>query len=467
MYRNAAEIAALNAKQVCADCLYETYLVAQFPVDPHGLRLNCDYCGELMMTVRLEWVANHCESVFEDFYQPTGDEMKVVIYDRDPDGDDILTCVIGLLPTAHADLLDDLAQLLLLRLDQEDGSDPDPYYIQRSRLGHVFSADWQRMSDSLRSEARLCNPLAVQTLERVFGPVVRDSTLQGRQVIKVAGPGADMKELHRARVFQSLDVLEEAMKHPEAQLGPLPKGMGRAGRMNASGVSVFYGATSAEVARAEVRPPVGSTVLLGRFALVRSMRLLDLDALSELEPDPALSLFDPAARTVHGRCDFLAKLVTRLTMPVMPQDEENSYLITQAIADYLATDADLNLDGIVFRSAQVSKTEEGELGRNVVLFHKSSRVDKAELRYKKNRTAQVTEEDEDGLRWEPYIWWGAPPDQATWSDPSQADRRVVSLSIIHDSLQLHRIEAVKFTAEIHEVRSVPNSLVDAAEHHSI
>ncbi|KAF1017120.1 MAG: hypothetical protein GAK31_00379 [Stenotrophomonas maltophilia] len=458
MYRVRAEIASLNEKQACADCLDDLYLVSQLPIDPHGRGLNCDYCGELMMTVSLEWAANHCESVFENFYQPTGDEMKVVIYGREPDGDDMHTCVTGLLPNANSDLIDDLAQLLLLRLDQEDGNDPDPYYIRHSRLGHFFSAYWQRMSESLRSEARLCNPLAVQNLESFFGPVVRDSTLQGQQVVKISGPGTDMAELHRARVFQSLDVLEDAMKHPEAQLGPLPKGMGRAGRMNASGVSVFYGATSAEVARAEVRPPVGSTVLLGRFALVRPMRLLDLDALSELEPDPALSLFDPTARTAHGHCDFLAKLVTRLTMPVMPQDEESSYLITQAIADYLATDVDLDLDGIVFRSAQASKTEEGDVGRNVVLFHKSSRVDKAELRYKRNRTAQVTEEDEGDLRWEPYIWWGAPPDQATWSDPSHTDQRLVSLSVVHDSLELHRIEAIKFTAKIYEVRSIPNIL---------
>lgn len=72
MYIIGAKIASLNAKLVCADCLVEPYFVSQFPINLHGLGLNCDYCGELMMTVRLEWVANHCESVFEDFYQPTG-----------------------------------------------------------------------------------------------------------------------------------------------------------------------------------------------------------------------------------------------------------------------------------------------------------------------------------------------------------------------------------------------------------
>jgi len=35
--------------------------------------------------------------------------------------------------------------------------------------------------------------------------------------------------------------------------------------MNAGGIAVFYAATAPKVALAEVRPPVGSKVLIGRF----------------------------------------------------------------------------------------------------------------------------------------------------------------------------------------------------------
>jgi len=56
----------------------------------------------------------------------------------------------------------------------------------------------------------------------------------------------------------------------------------------------------------------------------------------------------------------------------MPTDEAFDYLITQAIADYLATE--VNLDGIIYPSAQA-----GGKGQNVVLFHNAARVKRMEL----------------------------------------------------------------------------------------
>jgi hypothetical protein len=53
----------------------------------------------------------------------------------------------------------------------------------------------------------------------------------------------------------------------------------------------------------------------------------------------------------------------------MPDDEAFDYLATQAIADFLATENEPRLDGIIFGSAQSKE------GRNVVLFHKAARVE--------------------------------------------------------------------------------------------
>jgi hypothetical protein len=55
--------------------------------------------------------------------------------------------------------------------------------------------------------------------------------------------------------------------------------------MSAAGVSVFYGATDRDVALVEVRPPVGSKVLIGCFEVIRPLRLLDLPALNELQDE--------------------------------------------------------------------------------------------------------------------------------------------------------------------------------------
>ena len=41
-----------------------------------------------------------------------------------------------------------------------------------------------------------------------------------------------------------------------------------------------------------------------------------------------------------------------MTAPVMPDDEPLEYLVTQTIADYLATRTEPALDGILYPSAQ-------------------------------------------------------------------------------------------------------------------
>lgn len=69
--------------------------------------------------------------------------------------------------------------------------------------------------------------------------------------------GPERPSIHsRARVFQSEDKLEMAMCRPDLQLGSPPALVAAAGRMNARGISVFYGANDPKAAIAEVRPPV-------------------------------------------------------------------------------------------------------------------------------------------------------------------------------------------------------------------
>jgi hypothetical protein len=58
----------------------------------------------------------------------------------------------------------------------------------------------------------------------------------------------------------------------------------------------------------------------------------------------------------------------------MPTDEEFEYLATQAVIDFLANGLPVDLDGVLFPSAQTNETSV-----NVVLFHRSSTVRKLDL----------------------------------------------------------------------------------------
>ncbi len=159
----------------------------------------------------------------------------------------------------------------------------------------------------------------------------------------------------------------------EASIGPPPPKIAAAGRMNARGIPVFYGATDRNVALAEVRPPVGSKVVVAQFDIIRPLRLLAVEALRSLSVGG--SPFDPQYLPRKQKAAFLCGLSEQITKPVMPDDETLNYIPTQVIAEYLASLDKPTLDGMIYPSVQA-----GAETRNVVLFNKAAVVMKVDRR---------------------------------------------------------------------------------------
>jgi hypothetical protein len=120
-------------------------------------------------------------------------------------------------------------------------------------------------------------------------------------------------------VFQSEAKLEDALKQPDIEIGPPPWRSAPAGRMNAQGISVFYGATDSKTALAEVRPPFGSRVVFAQFEIIRSIKLLDVRVLQQIFI--AGSIFDPGYLPKLKRAAFLKRLSETISRPVMPDDD--------------------------------------------------------------------------------------------------------------------------------------------------
>jgi hypothetical protein len=235
--------------------------------------------------------------------------------------------------------------------------------------------------------------------------------------------------------------------------------------MNARGISVFYGANDQGAAVAEVRPPVGSQVVVARFEIIRKLRLLDLTALSNVRVTG--SIFDPRLAGLMGRAVFLRSLSRRITKPVMPDDEPFEYLATQAVADFLSTESSMQIDGIIFPSVQAS----GDV-LNVVLLHKASRVETLEIPKGTEIRAQTGQWGEDGWEEDYAVIERVPPademankelDKGEWSDfaviakttplgPADFDSREISLRIVPNSINVHRIKRVVFETDEFKVR---------------
>ena len=442
---------------ICTACILEPYLQAE--IRKSESIEKCDYCGLTRPAVTIRTLAERCDVVIENFFECSSTTMAVVHFDRAPEGGSLLDVLKGLLNSPHEDAHADVAKVLTGELwfdrdtqEHRYGDDDEPWFIERTREPHHLDWSWQTMEKSLKNEARMLNPKAAALLESVFGDVGSDRTRSGGAVIVEIGPGCRIDVVYRARTFQSLQSLEEALRHPQRTIGSPPPGVGRAGRMNASGVSVFYGSTTGEIAIPEIRPPVGSHVVVGRFRVIRKLRLLDLDALGEVIPQSGGSLFDPKTFAIASRCEFLKTLTTRMTMPVMPEHEIEGYLITQATADFLATHPKLNLDGIIYPSAQTDRSSAAPAGRNVVLFHGAAAVQGAESARAGTTGVKLWEIDDDQSCFDPEIWTQAEPPDDVRLPLWHPGERLPSLDLDCTALEILQIRGVEYSKETYLVR---------------
>ena len=76
----------------------------------------------------------------------------------------------------------------------------------------------------------------------------------------------------------------------------------------------------------------------------------------------------------------------------MPDDEPFDYLPTQAIVDFLSALPEPTIDGLIYPSVQ-----SGEKGKNVVLFHKASRVQEVPVTPGTKIEAHLGWDTEDGF----------------------------------------------------------------------
>lgn len=432
------------SSRICSSCVIDTYL--KDLVNNIGeSESECDFCERRSTTLELDQLAPLFEKMLEDYYECSSLSMAVVVYDYPPDGeiiDDIFQNFI--LPEPAKELAELVSDEWFDWSSHEHRFGEDPYFIRNSSLPVQLNREWIELDQSLRSSARFVNPFVVGTLEKIFSPLFNNETA----AIITAGPQQVINTLFRARVFQSAQRMEIELSHPERALGPPPSKLAAAGRMNAKGIPVFYGATIKHTAISEVRPPVGSYVATCSFTLTRDLRLLDLKELSELEPPPGLSLFDPATRELDARYRFLKLLEGKLTMPIMPEVADEGYLITQAIADFLATHPKLNIDGLIFSSSQTDTN--GPTGRNIILFTKAASVCFSAESEKGSSHFELWEfDDESDSSWiSPSLHESLPP-QEDLIQPFHNSHPALQLN--RESLAIHEVTGISYSTDDHSV----------------
>jgi hypothetical protein len=474
------ECEELEEKTVCSDCVGETYLAGC--IDNEGEEGECSFCGEdEIPCMTLEEFSDRIEAAFDTHYSRTSSEPnsyeyamlrdKEIDYDWEREGQQTLYAIMDAANTSEEIAQDVRAILSYRHFDFEEATmgmeaefSDEAHYEDIMPRDERWQEEWDSFEKQIKTEARFFSRTAAAHLGELFDGIDEMRTRGGRSLVETIGPETNITHLYRGRVFQSEDPLQKAMKRPDLELSAPPAWAAASGRMNAKGISVFYGATTPEIALAEVRPPVGSWVALARFEVIRPLRLLDLAALSTVIERG--SIFDPNYAYRLGRMMFLRTLSRRMSRPVMPDDQEMEYLPTQAIADYLSTEGQVPLDGILFPSVQV-----GGNGVNAVLFHKASRCEELEIPDGTKISARTYSMYEDGPEPDFSVSETVPPEEeetvvenerrgsnpftpslGDWDEWLDADLRERTLRVDAGSLRVHEVNAVQIDTQSHTVR---------------
>lgn len=234
------------------------------------------------------------------------------------------------------------------------------YVPTRIRTGRYFE-EWSYTLNELKHGRRFFSPSARALFEKLFQGIDELRARKGTRlhpVVRVLPKGT---KIFRARLCSSRSLLKEIYADPIKHVGPPPAENARAGRMNAEGVVVLYGARDSETCLAEMRPALGSEVAIITMQTTHALRVLDFTRLDDARSGKALSYFQTDFTDQLERREFLRRLHSLISQPIVP-GRESDYLITQTMAEYLAHVHEKPFDGILFSSVQRAG------GINIVLF---------------------------------------------------------------------------------------------------
>lgn len=468
----STELDSARENRLCSDCVGDLYLKSL--IQANGKRDFCSYCDEEGPTLSIDEVANLFESAFDEHYERTstepedweyslvsdresnyewerkGEQAKWAILNAGNVSEDVAEAIRTVIEDRHFDF--DAAAM-----GEECPFAEESHYTEKDPGHGEFLILWDYFEKGLKTQSRFFSRSAKLTLDQIFAGISDLHTVGRAPVVVTVGPGTTITEFYRARVFAGQDEeLKTALHEPWKHLGPPPAHAAAAGRMNARGISVFYGAVDIDTALSEVRAPVGSKVALARFQIVRPLRLLDLSAVKSVAV--VGSIFDPETIVKLQRANFLEVLSHLISRAVMPHEEASEYLPTQAVADYLASEA--GLDGMIFPSVQA-----GHQSSNVVLFHQAARVQEVELPPGTEVEVRLENGDSDGFYPDYRVWEKVPssahaafhsPTSSDWPNMlplwnHTSDARPPTLAIDLDTIQVHHVKAVTFQTEPHGV----------------
>ena len=289
--------------------------------------------------------------------------------------------IVGqLIDAINGDIVDALSDTLM-SYDVEL-SDPEEYgfyddifrYEEITHGDGDYSASWERFCSTILHEQRFFNKRAGELLNKLFENIHLQKDIHGRYPAYLMEPQGD-RIIYRARI-PSAGELDDILADPAVQMGAPPIDKAKPNRMNPSGIIALYGSFEQATCVAELRPAVGSQVVIAQMRLRRELCVLDMTRFSE--PPRALNLFNKDHIRRLAQWHFLQRFRVEIAKPIKPDAEHLDYVPTQAVAEYLSKVFTVRMgkerrpiDAVIFQSAQRPQ------GSNIVLLGDAAQIESA------------------------------------------------------------------------------------------
>lgn len=341
---------------VCVDCVYDSYL--KDLIQRTACSDTCDYClrrdTRAIATASSVVVEAVYDAVNAYFCEPT---VAGVPYDGgfivEPLGIDEVLGELGF--DGHPDFLQAV-------IDSEaNGNDFVPAVGGDWAGNHtheVLSSAWHLFSNAIKHETRFHfantprssarSPYEIDIADVL--PAIAKHLCRQMRVLPVG------KKVYRARIRKR----EETWQPTASEMGPPPKQLAPAGRMNPAGIPYLYTAFDKATARREV--DTNETVFTATYELKRPLPVIDLTV-----SPPIPSLFDIENKELREHALFVREFAEAISKPITRDGFEHiEYVPTQVICEYLAhvfQNADgKKLGGLIYQSSVHGS------GKNLVVF---------------------------------------------------------------------------------------------------
>jgi hypothetical protein len=317
-------------KYVCSECAGSNDL-KQDIFSTEKERKTCNYCGKGRRCISLNSLADAVDSVYrENYEQCTGGASP----------SEIISAEILELDNSAGRLDDDLVSILYDRESGSEYKDAEPMYDEGMTYsekyvpmndGSEHKELWDDFCNRIKHRTRFFNTKIIGWLDNIFSDIDKFSYENGEKPIRTIQPTDSDVDFFRARHAANPEERIKICCHPAQELGPPPIHLASNGRMNPTGISVFYAAFKRETCVSEIRLPVGETAISGQFKLEKPITIFDLTVLDKIDSEKTIGQSASCDfYSFEDRLAFLHKFSAEISKPVSPKKEALDYMPTQA-----------------------------------------------------------------------------------------------------------------------------------------